>query len=375
MRILHTSDWHIGKTLGGYSLLSDQKYFLDQILVLIDSECIDVLLIAGDIYQTSTPSSQAVQLLNDFFVQVVKKRKKRVVAIAGNHDSPERLEYLGQLLEQSGFYIQGGISDSARRIIIEDGYIRVAFDLLPYLSPNMIKQLSDDLKTLSLQDYIRQSLDALSKDSSLCHAKILVAHGLYLNLHEVNQEDECLAIGGVDAIDLSVFPDYDYIALGHLHAPKRVSTNALYSGSPINYSPISRDCQNGVQIIDIAIDGAITTKQVQIRPLREVRTMNGTLKELLQQPSDDYVFAYLKDEEYRLGALKRMKEIFPHILGLQYISLTHEARQTLCPSMKERKSVESMFADFYLYSTGKSLSEKELGLLKGILEEVTNEVD
>lgn len=369
MKVVHTSDWHIGRTLGGYSLLEDQEYFLKQLAAFLVEQRADALIVAGDLYDRAVPSAQAVALLDRFLSDVVLQKKIPVLAIAGNHDSPERLSFSNQFLEQGGLYLQGTVKQGVKRVDLGP----VHFYLLPYLEPAAVRQLFPDEDIRSFD----QAVEAVARHflyNQLNEEKnILISHGFWINQSnspETSTEfsESERSVGGSDAVDLSRFSMFDYIALGHLHAPQQAAPNARYSGSPLKYSVSEAKQKKSVTLLDIGKNG-IAVSAHTLAPLRDVRVVEGTLAEVVKSPSDDYVFVNLTDREYQLDAIGSLRGAFPHILGLQYVRIQYHNAASGAEAVLSKSPLE-LFGEFYQSSTGEQMQPEQKKLIGQLLDEL-----
>lgn len=369
MKVVHTSDWHIGRTLGGYSLLEDQEYFLKQLTAFLVEQRADALIVAGDLYDRAVPSAQAVALLDRFLSDIVLQKKIPVLAIAGNHDSPERLSFSNRFLEQGGLYLQGTVEQGVKRVDLG----QVHFYLLPYLEPAAVRQLlpDEDIRTFdqATESVARHFLyNQLRKERN-----ILISHGFWINQSnspETSTEfsESERSVGGSDAVDLSRFSMFDYIALGHLHAPQQAATNARYSGSPLKYSVSEAKQRKSVTLLDIGENG-IEVSTHTFSPLRDVRVIEGTLAEVVKSPSDDYVFVNLTDREYQLDAIGSLRGAFPHILGLQYVRIQYQNAVSGTEAVLSKSPLE-LFGEFYQSSTGEQMQPEQKKLIGQLLDEL-----
>ncbi len=370
MKFIHTSDLHIGKTLFEYSLLEDQRYFLSKLIELIDKEKADALLIAGDIYDRAVPAAEAVSLLDDFLYQVIGERKIPVMVIAGNHDSPERLEFASRLMRRSGFYLAGIASAEIMKVTLKDEYGPVTFHLLPYLQPAQIRHTLQDLTIKTYQDAYSALLSRNIPDQN--SRNVLLAHGFFSQLSQTGEplqlitSDSEISIGGADLVDARLFNHYDYVALGHLHTPQKVGKQSVrYSGSPIKYSVSEASVSKAVSVIELKEKGNLTITQQPIQPLRDLRVVSGTLEDLLDSQNqqgenlDDYVFARVYTTGLVANAMERLRTLFPHILGLKLID---QSRQTeLIQDVQEQlrqKDLPTLFHEFYHQVKGYDLDPK-----------------
>ena len=232
MKFLHTADLHIGKQLNDVSFLEDQRHILGQIASLAEQERVDAVLVAGDVYQKSSPPAEAMTLFNDFVTRLVRAGI-RLFAISGNHDSDQRISYFSELIRASGVYVSERFEGSVQTIPMEDEYGPINICMLPFLRPAQVRRFHPDDKIASYQDAMRAVLmhspvDARERNILLCHQFITGAE---------RSDSEEASVGGLDNIDAELFDDYDYVALGHIHRPQQLLRSTLrYAGSPLKYS-------------------------------------------------------------------------------------------------------------------------------------------
>mgnify|MGYP003376806008 FL=1 len=239
MKFLHTSDWHIGRSLFEFSLLPDQEYILEQIGSVIEREQVDAVLISGDLYDRSLPSAQAVGLLDETFTDFISRFQIPILAVSGNHDSARRIAYASRLLEKSGLYLSGGFEPLLRKVTLQDCFGPVNFFLLPYFLPQQVRLAYQDseIRTASqaFQKIIEQNSDEIHPEER----NILLAHGFFIkqNAEQPEISGSETSVGASDLTDLSCADCFDYVALGHLHSAQRAGSDKMrYSGSPLKYS-------------------------------------------------------------------------------------------------------------------------------------------
>ncbi|MDF2567927.1 MAG: exonuclease SbcD, partial [Oscillospiraceae bacterium] len=222
VKIIHTSDWHIGKFVNEYSMLEDQRYFLNQLIDLIKEEKADALVIAGDIYDRSVPSAEAVSLVDEIFCRMIDELHIPILSIAGNHDSKERLSFVNKLFEKSGLYIEGRIDKEVKKVALKDDFGKVNFFLLPYIEPSQIRPLFPDENIKTFDDSYRALMKNISKEVDSSQRNLLIAHGFFAYLNGEEKENEPIlsesevSVGGSDLVNARHFDDFDYVALGHL---------------------------------------------------------------------------------------------------------------------------------------------------------------
>ncbi len=377
MKILHTSDWHLGKSLYDFSLLEDQAYFIEQLLAYLGNNQVDAVVIAGDIYDRPIPPAGAIQLYDHFLSKTVNQLGIPVLAIAGNHDSASRLEFGSSLYQKSGYYVVGSVQNPVTTVTLAHKQGDVCFTLLPYLHPADVRALwQEDVKTFDQAYRLLLSHHLPTLDPSV--GQVAVAHGFFARLGRPDcllTSDSEVSVGGLDIADSCCFAPMDYVALGHLHSPQQVGDNLRYSGSPLKYSLSEEDRRKSFLMVTLEQKGQAVTQEVFLPPLRDLRTVTGTLEQLLE-PSyhhiarfDDYVFAQIQGPEC-LYPMQKLRTLFPRLLGLRFGQRGEGATSmsTMEGRAVERMSVVELFGGFYRQTTGNSLSDKHLELLAEVLE-------
>lgn len=329
MKFIHTADWHLGKLLKEHSMTEDQEWLLNnRFLPLVDEEKPDVILLSGDVYDRSYPPEEAVELFDRMTEEIVGKRKIPFIIISGNHDSAERLAVASRLLKWQGLYIFGPLTRLSP-VILEDADGKVAFCPLPYAEPARVRVM---MNTLGLEgaDQVHSYEEAETVLSryllSLLPAeplrKVALAHAFAAG-GTPSESERPLSIGGYDRISDSVFEEYDYTALGHLHRPQKTqkeSEKIQYSGSLMRYSFDEVNQKKGVIVGELDKEGKVHTTFHEMVPRYQVRCMEGAFDTLMSEetePSDDYLQIRLNDETPVIDAMPKLRTKFPHALGVE----------------------------------------------------------
>lgn len=329
MKFIHTADWHLGKLLKEHSMTEDQEWLLNnRFLPLVDEEKPDVILLSGDVYDRSYPPEEAVELFDRMTEEIVGKRKIPFIIISGNHDSAERLAVASRLLKWQGLYIFGPLTRLSP-VILEDAGGKVAFCPLPYAEPARVRVM---MNTLGLKgaDQVHSYEEAETVLSryllSLLPAeplrKVALAHAFAAG-GTPSESERPLSIGGYDRISDSVFEEYDYTALGHLHRPQKTqkeSEKIQYSGSLMRYSFDEVNQKKGVIVGELDKEGKVHTTFHEMVPRYQVRCMEGAFDTLMSEetePSDDYLQIRLTDETPVIDAMPKLRTKFPHALGVE----------------------------------------------------------
>ncbi len=385
MKILHLADLHIGKIVQEQSLLEDQIYMLEQIVKKIEEEKIELVLISGDIYDRSVPPADSVIVLNNFLKVLVKDLKVKVCMIAGNHDSKERLNFGKEIFADDGLHICAIYDGKLEKKEFEDEYGKLNIYMLPYIKPVEIKQYFDeDEKIASYHDAVKKVLEKenINKDER----NIILSHQFVTagNVEPERSESETLILGGTENVDVSVYDQFDYVALGHIHGPQRIGRDtARYSGTMLKYSFSEVNQNKCLTILDFKEKGNLKIDtSITIKPLRDMRVIKGPIEELTSEDvysktnREDYIRAIITNEEQVYDAIGQIKKIYPNTLRLDIKNSKSEIQQTLQISdlddIKKKDEVE-LFNEFYQYQNNQELNESQLDIMKQVVKEVKKE--
>ena len=321
MKCLHLSDLHLGKRLIEVSLLEDQAYILQQITGIAEREKPEAVLISGDIYDRSNPPSEAMALFGSF-IQRLAKLGCTVLVISGNHDSAERVSYLGELVRENGVYLSPAYDGHIEPIELHDDYGSVFFYLMPYVHPENVRRFFPDEVIADANDAARLVLQSLSPDTA-CR-NVILSHQCILGSDFDEREQR--SVGTLDSVDASLYDAFDYVALGHIHKPQNVGRpdgTMRYCGTPLKYSKKEALFGKSVTLVELAEKGSVRVRTVPLVPLREMRLVIGRFDELLTKgpapgTEDDYFFITLNDEEDIPNAAARLRERFGRVLALDF---------------------------------------------------------
>lgn len=377
MKIIHLADLHIGKRVNEFSMIDDQKYILNQILEIIDKEKPDALIIAGDVYDKQVPSIEAVELL-DSFISDISKRKTTTFIISGNHDSAERLAFGSNLMAMGKIYISPVYNGKISKYTLKDDFGSANFYLLPFVKPSHVKRFFPDEKIESYTDAIKVVVDNLKLDTS--EINILIAHQFVTGASRTESEE--ISVGGLDNVDASVFEDFDYVALGHIHRPQKIGTERIrYCGTPLKYSFSEVNDTKSVSIIEINSKEDFNLRTIPLIPKRDMRKIRGTYEELTTKNSyentntDDYIHVTLTDEFNVADAIQKLRVIYKNIMKLEYDNMrTRESRKINLDDMViENKNPLEIFSEFYKLQNNKEMNDEQKEIIKKIMEEVWEE--
>ncbi|MBQ4564902.1 MAG: exonuclease SbcCD subunit D [Oscillospiraceae bacterium] len=369
MKMLHISDLHLGKRLNNFSFLEDQEYILNEILRIVDEERPDAVLIAGDVYDKSVPSVEAVQLL-DRFLNLLAARGITVLLISGNHDSAERLSFGNQLMERAGIYISHVYDGTVKTVTLQDEHGEVHFHLLPFLKPIHVRRFFPDEVLESYTDAMRAVIAGIDLDPA--KRNVLLTHQFVTGAATCESEEH--SVGGTDNVDASVFDRFDYVALGHIHGPQNIGSNRIrYCGTPLKYSFSEETHHKSVTVVRLGEKGDLRLDVLPLLPKRELRTVKGTFQELLNSKnySDDYIHAVLTDEEDVHEAMGRLRVVYPRLMHLSYDNTrTRSSHELEDLTDVEKKSPLEVFCELYEQQNNQPMSEEQLAYCKGLIEEM-----
>lgn len=376
MRILHTADWHLGKIVHGVHMTNDQAYVLDQIVTILKQEKPDCLIIAGDIYDRAIPPKEAVQLLDQILTQIIQEIQIPILVISGNHDSPDRLQFGNQLFKASNLIIHTTIDQALEPVTLYDAEGPVHFHLIPYLEPAEVRSYFHDETIQSHETAMQKIVKQIKRNTYMNERNVLIGHAFLAGGMESESEERLSMIGGTPYIDSSIFKDFSYVALGHLHQRQQVSHEHIqYSGSILKYSFSEARHIKSVQLIDIQTH-LFQMKQVPLQPKYDMRFMEGYLNDILMsqeyQASEDYLHIRLLDEGQLIDPIGKLRKKFPNILQLERSFMQGAKHLNDLKRMKEKQQMshEQLFHAFYQELKGEVIPEKRAIYIKQIMNKI-----
>ncbi|HOB76103.1 MAG TPA: exonuclease SbcCD subunit D [Phycisphaerae bacterium] len=378
MRFIHTSDWHLGRLFHGVHLTEDQSIVLEQLLDLVRDVRPDFMVIAGDLYDRAVPPPEAVELLDEVFCRLVLDLKVPVVAIAGNHDSPQRLEFGSRLLRRHGLHLYGTLSDRVGCVEFKDNDGPVRVYVLPYAEPAYVRQClgNEDIRThdAAMRELVGQICNGTGPEGTAPAGgrSILVAHAFVAGGTSSDSERP-LSVGGSGCVDGACFDGFSYAALGHLHFPHAVGREELrYSGSLMKYSFGESGHRKCVNVVEMDAKGACRVEAVELKPRRDVRRLSGTLEQLLAGSGDgenreDYLEVTLEDRGMVYDAMGQLRKVYPNVLHVRR-AMTGGDGPAVAGEARARETIEETFAAFFKYVTDKPPSEEETEAFASVVE-------
>lgn len=374
MKFIHLSDLHIGKRVNEYSMLEDQEYILSKIIKIIDEENPDGVLIAGDVYDKSVPSAEAVGIFDDFLVRL-SKRNLKVFVISGNHDSPERIAFGGRLMIDSGIYLSPVYNGDITPVTLEDEFGKINIWMLPFVKPAHIRRFNKDAEIISYTDAMKIAIDNLNINTN--ERNVMITHQFVTGAERTESEE--ISVGGTDNVDVSVFDVFDYTALGHIHRPQNCKSEKVrYSGTPLKYSFSEAKDNKSVTVVELKEKGNLKVKTVLLTPMRDMVEIKGKYEEIMLRDfykntnyQDDYVHITLTDEEDIPDAIGKLRIVYHNLMKLDYDNIrTRNTNSIDGAEDVEKKSPYELFSEFYKMQNNHSMSEEQKVFMKNLIAEV-----
>ena len=374
MKLFHLSDLHLGKRVYAFSMLPDQRYVLEQVCALAERHQPDGILLSGDLYDKPIPPVEAVQLLDEFLTSM-QQMGIAVYAISGNHDSAGRVDFGSRILQQQNLHICGAFDGKLYHVSKEDAFGEIHFYLLPFLKPATVSAFREGGESLTYAEAVKWALETTDLDTT--KRNVLLAHQFVTWKGTAEESDsETKTLGGVDEMDASLFFDFDYVALGHLHSPQRIGRDTIrYGGSPLKYSFSELRQKKGVTLVEIQEKGNITTEFLPLEPLHPLREIKGTLDDLLEAAeeaggSEDYVRAILTDEGAVYDPVGRLRVYYPNLMTLE-MAQRGESQQDLSLEMdQEQLSGPALFAGFFEKQNDREMDVAQKALVEKIWQDL-----
>ena len=394
VKLIHTADLHIGKSVCEHSMLDEQRYILASILDVVKREKPDAFLIAGDVYDKSVPSAEAVAVLDDFLVRLSEMGTK-VFVLSGNHDSAERIAFGGRLMQSRGVYVSPVYSGEFMPVTLKDDLGEVDVWSLPFVRPATVRAcLESDEQRAQVTDYTSAMRMAIAQmNFTPGRRNVLLAHQFVTGAERSESEEN---VGGLDNVDASVFEGFDYVALGHIHKPQNVAKDEAglarvrYSGTPLKYSLSEASHKKSLTVIELGVKADASLSEIEIReipltPKHDVREIRGTFAELVSPEFqrkqladslklDDYVYVKLTDENDVPDAALKLRGIYPNLMMLDYDNeRTRGQRITVGEGKVEQKTPMELFGEFFSDMTKRDLNEEESEFVRDIIEGIWEE--
>lgn len=374
MKFIHLSDLHLGKRVNEFSMLEDQEYILIQILEIVKQQKPDAVIIAGDVYDKSVPSAEAVELFDSFLVRLLKLQAK-VFVISGNHDSAERIAFGARIMDKSGIYMSPVYNGGVVPVVLSDKFGEVNVYMLPFVKPANVRRFFPDAEISSYTDAVSVAIKAMSADYS--KRNILITHQFVTGA--LRSESEDISVGGTDNVDSCVFAGFDYVALGHLHKSQKCSSEYIrYSGTPLKYSFSEANDKKSVTVVNLNAKGDICLDFIPLIPKRDMVEIKGSYEELTLKSfwentsyNEDYMHITLTDEEDIPEVLTKLRVIYKNIMKLDYDNKrTRTMNEINGAEEVKQKTPAQNFSEFYELQNGQPLSDEQSAFLNDIIERI-----
>ncbi|MGH3435116.1 MAG: exonuclease SbcCD subunit D [Sciscionella sp.] len=323
MRILHTSDWHVGRTFHGQDLLADQESVLGAIADLVDTERVDLVLVAGDLYDRAVPSAEAVGVCTRALARI-RAAGAEIVITSGNHDSAPRMGAFAEFAAAGGLHLRTRIAGLHSPVLLPDAHGPVAVYGIPYLEPEPARHLLNVPQARGHTGVLTEAMDRIRADLAARNAtrSVVMAHA-FVTGGEASESERKIAVGGVEQVPGSVFDGVDYVALGHLHGPQTLSERLRYSGSPLAYSFSEAAQRKSVWLVELDAVGLAGAERRELPVPRRLATISGGLEDVLAEPAHEalverYLSVRLTDPVRPLEPMRRLRERFPYAVHLDW---------------------------------------------------------
>lgn len=378
MRILHTSDWHLGRSFHREGMLTHQAAFVDHLLEVVDAERVDLVVVAGDVYDRALPHVDAVRLADETLARLAASRAK-VVLTSGNHDSAQRLGFSSRLIDAAGVFIRTDAGTVGTPVLLEDEHGPVAVHGIPYLDPDAVREpwgLPGRSHEAALTEAMRRIRSDLAGRPGA--RSVVLAHAFVAGAEPSDSERD-ISVGGVSVVPTSVFDGVDYAALGHLHGRHTLTPSVRYSGSPLAYSFSEATHRKGSWLVDLSRDGVAAAEFVEAPVPRPLARLRGTLEGLLADPAlavheGAWVQATLTDDVRPHQAMDRLRARFPHTLVLGFEPASGDRAGAPAARLQGR-SDHDIALDFVAEMRGAAATEEEAALLRDAFDACCEDPD
>jgi exonuclease SbcD len=377
MRILHTSDWHIGRQFHNVSLLEDQRHVLEQIAQVARDRQVDVVVVAGDIYDRSVPAASAVELLDATVNRICNELQVPMILIAGNHDGPERLAFGARQMVGAGLHVVGPLWKKPKPIVLGGRHEEVAFYPIPYADPPTVRNVHD-VEVATHDEAMAYLLAQVREDNGPERHCVVIAH-CFLAGGEVSESERPLSLGGAEQVSPDHFKGFSYVALGHLHGPQYKGAEQIrYAGSLLKYSFSEARQRKSVTLVELDAAGNASIELIPLKPLRDMRVIEGALDALLaagksDSRRDDYLLVRLTDTHAILDVMSKLRDVYPNVLHLERPGLMARSEGMEVSRDRLKGGEMAMFEDFFTQVTGEALSPEQTGIVARTLDALHRE--
>ena len=374
MKFIHLSDLHLGIRVNDFSMSEDQRYILDRILDIIDSEAPDGIIIAGDIYDKSMPPAEAVAMFDDF-ISSIAERKIKTFIISGNHDSAERIAFGSRIMNAGGIYLSPVYNGDIKPVVMEDEYGAVNIYMLPFVRPSAVRAFYPDDDTDSYSSAVGTAVKHMNADFS--RRNIIITHQFVTGA--VRSDSEDISVGGTDNVSADIFADFDYTALGHIHKPQNIGSERVrYCGTPLKYSFSEAKQDKSVTVIELGKKGDVNVRTVKLIPLRDMTELKGSYEELMKKSfyegtgyTEDYVHITLTDENDIPDAVSKLRLVYHRLMKMDYDN-ARTKKQSIIEGMTSARETdpEKLFGEFFKSQNNVPMNDEQAAFVSGIIKDI-----
>ena len=380
MKFFHISDLHLGKRVGEFSMTENQEDILRKIVALAKENKPDAVLIAGDVYDKSMPTIDAVQLLDKFLVWI-NELGITVFMISGNHDGAERMAFGADLLKRSNVYISQSYNGNLKPVVLKDKFGDINIWMLPYLKPSLVKNFFPDKSIDTFSSAVSAALSNINLNAN--SRNILIAHQ-FVTGAEISEGSEEIYVGGSENVDGLIFDAFDYVALGHIHRPQSIGRETMrYCGAPLKYSYSEINQQKSVTVVDMGNKNEVAISELPLTPPREMLEVRGTYDEIMNRnyyrgidTEQGYIYVVLTDEHDEPDALAKLRKVYKNIAGFKY-----ENKRTQSSAAFENisdvnnKSQAELFGELFTAQNGQPMSKQQEEYVRGLFASIWEEAN
>lgn len=371
MKFAHISDLHLGKKVHQFSMIEEQKYILEEIAEIVFREAVDGILIAGDVYDKIYPSAEAVALFDSFLVKMAEKEIK-VFVISGNHDSPQRIAFLGKLTKKAGVYLSPVYQGEVEKIVLQDAYGTVNVYLLPFIKPIHVRHFFPEETITNYTESMQVVIKHMNLEPE--ERNILLAHQFVTGARRSDSEE--ISVGGLDNVDGKVFEDFDYVALGHIHKPQKMGKEQIrYCGTPLKYSFSESSDKKSLTILDLKEKGNMEYKEIPLVPMHDMVKIRGKFADVMKPgnfpglDTGSFLHVTLLDEQDVAEAFARLSSVYPNLMRMEYDNLrTREKKQLAIPEPEKKSGPVEMFSLLYETMNNQPLTNQQKDYLTKKIE-------
>ena len=376
MKIAHISDLHLGKSLYNYSLIEDQDYILDQITGILVEKKVEVLIIAGDVYDKNVAPEAGLKVLRKFLNRLVEAKIK-VLIISGNHDSAERLTFGAEFMTEKGIYFSKVYDGTIEPVTFEDDFGPVNFYLLPFVKPSTVQHYYEDKTISTYEDAVRCAVEHMNVNYS--ERNVAIAHQNIMNAERCESEE--IIIGFQDAVSDEVFKDFDYTALGHIHKQQKIGKhNVMFSGTPLKYSTSEFTHKKVMPLITLGEKGKVDIELIPLEPKRDLRQITGTLDEIMKASKEDpnnhedFIDVILTNENEVMDAMATLRTVYPNVLKITYDNKASRAAENIERlGAVDKKNPLEIFEAFYKSRIGEDMDDQKKEYIHSLIEKIWGE--